>query len=121
MVDFPIPSALAMLSGIGDKKMGGKIRTTVDVGPAIQRRRYTATVRKITVPCILTNAERITFEAFYDDDILSGTLAFNWIDPLNGTTVSMRFADDDGGPDWTQVNGGDVTQWSATLNLEILP
>lgn len=117
MVAFPIPSALAMLNGITDKASSGRIRSSVDAGPPLQRQRYTARSRALGVPCALTQAERATFDAFEINDLENGTLPFDWIDPVTGSTVSMRLTDDVA---WTFV-AGENPMWTATLPLEIMP
>jgi hypothetical protein len=119
MVDWPA-TLPGPFSGIGDQRRGTKTRSNNDVGPANQRRRYTAAVRNINVPMVLTEDEREIFEAFYANDLDEGVLSFNWQDPLGGATVAMRFRGDDG-PDWQGSGGGDFKTWSATLELEILP
>ena len=125
MADWP-DTLPGFLSGIGDKRGSAKSRSSVDVGPAIVRRRYTSAVRNINVPMRMTNAQRVIFEAFYADDLKEGTLSFNWIDPLTMATVALRFRGIDG-PDW-QGQGAynadpalDTRAWSATFELEILP
>jgi len=125
MVDWPT-TLPGFLSGIGDKKGKTKARSEVDVGPAIMRRRYTAAVRAVNLPMIMTNEERTIFEAFYSDDLEEGTLTFTWIDPLTMTAVNMRFRSDEG-PDWNGQGGydddpdADVRTWQATFEMEILP
>lgn len=115
------PTTLPLyLSGVTDQRGSTKIRSNVDVGPAIQRRRYTSAVRAIGAPVRFTADERDIFDAFYANDLEEGTLSFDWVDPVTGTTVSMRFATEDG-PQFTGSEGGNVQAWTATLALEILP
>lgn len=118
MADFPIPSKLAMLTGITDKTISGRIRSTVDAGPPLQRQRYTVGQRQIGVPAVFTSDERATLDAWIASDLQSGTLPFNWIDPVTMLTVSMRFTDD---LDYTGNNGGDAQTWSVTMPIEIMP
>jgi hypothetical protein len=120
MVDWPITLPASYLSGISDKKGPQRIRSAVDVGPPIVRKRYTAAVRNVALPIVLTNAERAIFDAWYDTDLEGGTLPFNWTDPVSGSTVSYRFAMDDA-PDWQGSQGGEFKRWNATLQVEILP
>lgn len=125
MVDWPT-TLPGFLSGISDKKGKTKIRSSVDVGPAIQRKRYTAAVRNINVPMKMSNAERIIFEEFYTTDLDEGVLSFVWIDPLHDTSVTLRFRSEEA-PEW-QGSGAkdddpdkDVRVWQTTFELEIMP
>lgn len=120
MVDWPSGCPQFKLTGIKDKRGPTKLRSSVDVGPALVRRRYTAAVRNLDVPMTFTNAERVVMDAFYIDDLDEGTLRFNWTDPVDGSTLAMRFRENDG-IDWQAVEGGDGKRWNATLTLEILP
>lgn len=108
------------LTGIADQRQAAKLRSSVDVGPAIVRRRFTAAVRNVSVPMIFTNDQRIAFEDFYINDLGEGVSRFTWTDPLSGSTVLFRFREE-AGPAWTSTDGGEVGKWTVTLNLEILP
>lgn len=119
MVDWP-SDLPGMFSGLNDQRRSAKVRSNVEVGPALQRRRYTTAVRNVNVPMNLTNAERVIFDDFFINDIEEGTLSFNWTDPVTGDTVAFRFRSDDG-PNWQGSETGDFKMWSATLELEIIP
>ena len=121
MVDWPSSLANVLrLTGITDQRGKTKIRSEVDSGPALVRRRYRSAVRNISIPVTLTNAERVLFDAFYITDLVEGTLSFNWSDPVSGSTVAMRFRGEDA-PAFTSKEGGNQKTWQATLELEILP
>lgn len=119
MVDWPT-TLPGFLSGISDKRGSTRIRSSVDVGPALVRNRYTAAVRDVNVSIRLTPAQREIFDKWYETDLNNGTLRFNWVDPVNGDTVEYRFRNDDA-PMWNGDGGGDVQYWLTTLELEILP
>jgi hypothetical protein len=121
MVDWPSDLANVLkLTGATDQRVGAKIRSDVEVGPAIVRRRYTTSIRNVSIPVVMTHAERAIFDAFYVDDLVEGTLSFNWVDPKDDTTVSFRFRSEEG-PTFTVSGAGDNRRWSATLDLEVLP
>jgi len=119
MVDWPTDLP-GYLTGITDKRGKTRVRSTVDVGPAIVRKRYTAAVRNVNLPVRFSNAERIIFDTFYETDLDNGINPFNWTDPVSGDTVSFRFRTEDA-PEFKGEEGGEFVAWTATLELEILP
>lgn len=123
MPDWPVTLPDIMLIGMTDQRQGGKIRSNVDVGPAIVRRRYTAAVRNVDIPITLSNDERVIFDDFYINDLEEGALSFLWRDPVTDATTSFRFREENG-PAFQAVVGSDdssTQRWDATLQLEILP
>lgn len=109
-----------MLTGITDEGQDTKVRSNVDVGPAIMRQRYTANVRNLDVPITLTTAQRVIFETFYNTTLNKGVLPFDWTDPIDGSTKSFRFRDTKA-PTFDLHEGGTVQRHDTTLALEILP
>jgi hypothetical protein len=120
MTDWPDSLAnLRVSTGATVQRVGSKIRSEVDVGPAIVRRRYTASLQDVSVQVLATQAEKNAFDAFYATDLQEGTLQFNWTDwndPMAAGIASYRFRGTDA-PQWTESAG----RWSATFDLEILP
>lgn len=117
-----------MQAGLTDKAQPVGFRTENDTGPASQRRRYTAKVRKLSVPFACNNAERVIFDAFFYTDLEGGVLSFDWVDPVTNQTATFRFIVTDP-PEWKGVVGSDpmsvdrneTKRWETTLMLEILP
>ncbi len=102
-------------TGVTEKRQDASIRSSMDTGAPKKRRRFTAAVREITIPIVLTQAERVTFDTFYITTLEEGSLSFDWIDPVDGTsTISYRFVKP---PSMTKKGG----EWKATLSLEVLP
>lgn len=92
------------------------LRSSMEVGPAKQRRRATAGVRPVQGKIIVNETQLAEFIEFFDDDLLSGSLRFSWVDPLDGATaVEMRFTEV---PPWTPVDPG---IYEIVMSLEILP
>lgn len=123
MTDWPSTLPQFKLLGMTDQRGPAKIRSSVDVGPAIVRRRYTAATRNVDIPMTFSNAERVIFDTFYITDLEEGTISFVWTDPVTGDEVSFRFREDTG-PAFTAVVGSDqasLQRWDVTLALEILP
>lgn len=108
------------LLGLRDKREDNVVRTQMEAGPAITRRRYTASVRTLSVPVVFTGAQRAIFEDFFEDDLKSGSLSFEWNDPLTDETAIFRFTKP---PEFTTMRGGEPDDriYRATFALEILP
>lgn len=69
------------------------IRSAMDVGPAIVRRRFTAGISLFDVELLATRDELATFRTFFSDTILGGALAFEWKHPITGDTADFRIID----------------------------
>lgn len=117
MADWPItiPQTLSV-DGYGEAAPDTNIRSAMDAGPAKVRRRATCAVRPVTGKMVMTEAELGDFRDFYDDDLLGGSLRFNWVDPWDGTTaVEMRFT----APYTISAFGHEA--FEVGMSLEILP
>jgi len=97
-------------------KMG--LRSSMDAGPAKQRRRFTAAVIPIGVRMALTNAQVETLVTFWDTTTSGGVLSFTWLHPRTGSAVTMRFIADQP-PDIQPLDSEDL--YSVSFPLEILP
>ena len=86
----------------------------MDVGPAKQRRRFTAVPSPVTIQIILHVTELDALLTF-KKTTLQDALPFDWIDFLDGTTATYRFT----GPIQQQFYVDDL--WTCTLQLEKLP
>lgn len=121
MVDWPASLVdVKMLQGATDQRQGAKIRSEVDTGPPIVRQRYTTAIRHVDIPIDMSAAERVIFEDFYHDDLNEGVIRFTWTDPIDGSSVAMRFRSIEA-PKFTMVGGGDQKRFTATFEMEILP
>lgn len=56
------------------------------------RRRFTAGTREWSFTLLLTGAEKTTLESWYTTTLVSGTLAFDWLDESN-VARSFRFVE----------------------------
>jgi hypothetical protein len=107
--------------GVQDTRQQGFIRSQTDTGPYKQRKRFTATARFLSGTMLFTGTERATFETFYKTTISEGTDEFDFIDPADFSTVSVRFVQP---PTLSAVAGGGTAgtaQWRIDLALEVLP
>ena len=63
------------------------------IGPPIERRRGTAIVRSYDATfSYLTGAQVAIFEAFFDDDLKSGTLHYLWLEPMSGILFKWKIS-----------------------------
>jgi len=116
-IDWPatLPQNIST-DGYGQAAADNALRTSMEIGPAKVRRRTSAAPRPVSATIIVTEAQLVIFKAFHADDILDGSLRFNWLDPDDGTTaVEMRFTEP---PSWSYEGGG---LYNIAMALEILP
>ena len=118
MAVWPASLPQGLMVGTGDQRQPAALRSEMDSGPAKQRRRFTAAIRNLSVPIILTNTQRATFDTFFITTLLEGVLPFDWVDPKDGSTVEYRFT---APVEFSLLSGGAERLWRGTLNLEILP
>jgi len=91
------------------------IRTDMDTGPAKVRQRTTAAVGSLLVNYLLSTAETIALDAFYQTTLFGGSGTFDYTHPRTGATLSCRFVDP---PSYAPVNGN---YFKVALTLEVLP
>lgn len=106
---------------VTDQRQTAVVRTSMDAGPPKMRRRFTAAVRQITLGMFLTGAERAVFDAFFATTLEEGALPFTWTDPVDDSSVDLRFVEP---PAFTLVRPDSAASgrlWSASFKLEILP
>lgn len=93
------------------------IRTTVTVGPAKLRRRFTAVPETVKLVLYVTSDQLATLKDFVQEQ-LQDVLPFEWTDFRDGSQGTYRFA-----KGWASVSqkydSGDM--WCLNLELELLP
>lgn len=115
-IDWPtsLPQQLRV-QGFGQTPLSGTIRTETAIGPAKLRQRYSAVPEDVRGTLLITKTQVTTLRTFYKDTLLSGSQPFNWVDPIDGSTVEMRFKE---AITYESV-GNDL--YIARLTLEITP
>lgn len=91
--------------GYQEKLNDQTLESTVDVGPPKIRRRYTKQIRSFTVQMRFTPTQKATFEGFWQDTLLGGSLPFDWVHPLTRASTSFRFRKP--APSYTSIGGSD--------------
>ena len=105
-----------LVDGYSESMADNRLRTSMDVGPAKQRRRSAAGARPVTWSPKMTTAQLETFKTFYNSTLLNGTLRFSFTEPVDGATaIEMRFVDV---PSWSAIEPG---LYRVDMKLEILP
>lgn len=90
------------------------IRTSMDKGPDIIRRRTTANTRPISFRLVLSKSDVAVLDAFYVTDTLSGSEVFDYVHPRTGQSVQARFV---AAPSYQNRS----TMYEAQISLEIMP
>jgi hypothetical protein len=88
------PTSLPQTPLLGYSESGGSstIRTTLDVGPAKTRRRYTAAPVNYAFSLHLSGAQLSILDTFYETTTGFGSVPFDWVEFRDTTTsASYRF------------------------------
>lgn len=104
-----------LLEGFQETAAATAIRTDMEQGPAKVRRRTTAGVGKLSMRYLLSKAEVVALETFYDATLGGGALSFSFTHPRTGASLSCRFTEP---PQYVTTNGD---HFLAALTLETLP
>ena len=104
-----------LLRGFAESQDSAVVRTETEGGPAKTRRRFTATVKRHSVPLVMSRTQKNTLQTFFDSTLGFGAEAFDWVDFDDLTTVvSYRFVD----PPAFQPLGNE--RFRTVLNLEVM-
>lgn len=91
--------------GYSEKLNDQTQESTVDVGPPKIRRRFTKQIRTFTVQMRFTPTQKDTFEGFWQDTLLGGSMPFTWVHPLTRVSTVFRFRKP--APSFTSIGGAD--------------
>lgn len=72
MAAWPSTLPLPLRSGFSIARQSGIDRTDMETGPARQRRRTRSKLHEVPIAWLLTEAQMVAFQAFFDDDINAG-------------------------------------------------
>lgn len=110
------PSSLPGMNSEGflEEDQDNILRTTVDAGPELRRRRFTAVPTRIKGTLQLDSTEVATLLAFYRDTLSDGVLDFDWEHPRTEAAAVMSFRR------FPKITGGPFN-YTVALELEIKP
>lgn len=96
------------------------IRSEVDAGPALVRRRFTGDRRTFSVQLDLTRTELATFDEFFLTTTKGGSLSFEWKHPRTASLADFRFLK---APNYRpRAPRGDGSEWwVVSFEMELLP
>lgn len=118
MTDIVWPPGLpqdVLVEGYDEQMPNVVIRTQMDAGPPKVRRRYTAGIRTLSFSIDLSRDQAGLFDAFFNDTLKGGSLAFKWVHPRTRAVCRLRFTQP---PSLRPVSG---RLWTAACKMEILP
>ena len=91
------------------------IRSSMDVGPAKVRRRFTNGVDTLSGTLRILFSEYSALKHFYDVTLNGGVEKFSTVHPVTGVLAEFRFVSP---PSFRPLGGG---YWSVSMNWEELP
>jgi len=109
-----LPSVV-LADGYSERPVDITIRSSVDVGPAKLRPRYSNMPVDFVCPMMFTSAQLDTLDAFYESTLGFGSLRFDWRHPRKLTAATFEFLSR---PDYQPLSG---TYYLLTLNLRKWP
>jgi len=92
------------------------IRSSVDIGEAKTRRRYTKPIFNETWALQLTKNQVSIFINWFENDIESGVLRFDFLDPITETLQEYRITDM-----YNMLPYGECGDYMVTFPVERLP
>lgn len=115
-IDLP-----GQFADIEEQPESNVVRTATDVGPAKLRRRFTAKVKRYSMPVEFNGEQKKLFDTFYQTTLKDGTLPFEWEDPTDDSTVEFRFRSEPRLRMEVGARDSDLRIWTGVLELEKLP
>lgn len=91
MITWPASLPQCSLRGKQRAPQPNVVAFGTEVGPGKVRRRSTARTQRQPLPFLLTRAQAVIFEAWFNDDLADGSLTFSMTDPFDLTTQTWRF------------------------------
>lgn len=104
-----------LVEGVQETFADTTIRTRVDAGPALIRRRSTAGLVHVRLQIDLSRDQAELLRAFFDQTLAGGALPFDWIHHRTLAPAVYRFRSP---PSLRPLSG---QLWRAALELEMLP
>jgi len=105
-----------LVFGYSEKAAQNSIRSKMEIGPAKSRRRISAGTRDHKLQFIFSPTQLATFETFYEETLLSGSLSFTWVHPRTKVSGTWRIK---AVPEWTAILK--AGHYEIPLEMELLP
>lgn len=107
-------------SGFGHDADSGIIRSDMDSGPAKVRRRFTSVTKNYKGSIVMTLAQFLLWQTWFEDVICFGSLTFTMPDPVNGGNMIARIIASKGSKPYTVSQNG-ATDVSVSFAVERMP
>jgi len=95
----------------------GAIRTDMDTGKPFQRKRFSAAVQPVRGQMWLSPSQYDDLIEFWDNTLGMGALDFDWVHPITGNPVKMRFVADSP----PAISSVTADLYQVRLSMEIIP
>jgi len=121
MPSWPGTLPQSLMTGASIKDDESRLISAMDSGPSSVRNRFTAITKIVKGNLLLTGTQLGYFFTFFQTTLSHGVLTFDWVSPVDGSAVVMRFKSK---PEWTCVkSNSDASKrlWQAQLELEVQP
>lgn len=119
-VPWPLSQASPLL-GATRTPDSGVVRTAVEAGPDLVRRRVTAVVVAYECRMLLTQEDYATIVHFHDEVLAGGSLPFAWTDPMTGMSATARFLPPGPACSFGSPGSAATRLVSVSFGLEVLP
>lgn len=96
------------------------LKTSMDKGPALRRRKCSSMPYKITATFLMSKSQLAIFESFVMDSLAAGTYLFEWTHPLTGAAIDCALVGD-GSDLYTVATLGSAQNVSVDLTLLVYP
>ena len=77
--------------GLSQQRRSAVEQFTNDAGPSSRRRYVSGVGKDVEDTIVLTAAQKVIFDTFFQTTLLEGSLEFDWIDNESGNPASYRF------------------------------
>lgn len=106
-----------VLNGFSERRQRNVVTFNPEVGPQKARRRSTAATVLTGCTFRMTNAQKLTFDTFYETTLADGSLPFTWAHPVTKVGYTWMFAQDES----PQRNRATPNTFTISFNLVRLP
>lgn len=113
-IDFPADLPKPLGGSFAEGELQSWVEDRGEVGAPGRRNRFTRSLETFEFTLRLTNDQKQTLKAFYEDDLARGVKAFNWTHPTSGEVYAVQFVSK---PRPSHVSGS-VDMWDAEIRLQ---